>query len=283
MFLRTNVIDRMKLPFRKDRELYASFYDIMGFYPHRLRYYKLALQHKSTSTHGKNSPTEHNERLEYLGDAVLESIVSDILYHRYSNRREGFLTNTRSKIVQRDTLNRLAQQIGLEQLIHSNSHSNSHNRYMGGNAFEALMGAIYLDRGYDACKHFIRRRILERFINLDSISSQEVNFKSKLIEWAQKNRIQVEFKLVEERRDNQASPVFITRIILEGLDGETGKGYSKKESHQMAAKATLHSLQRDKQFMQAVFDAQAQRTAPAVEMEESSETEEASVEEVLES
>ena len=283
MFLRTNLIDRLKLPFRKDRELYASFYEILGFYPHRLRYYKLALQHKSTSTHGKYSPSEHNERLEYLGDAVLESIVSDILYHRYRNSREGFLTNTRSKIVQRDTLNRLARQLGLEQLIHSNSHSNSHNRYMGGNAFEALMGAIYLDRGYDACMHFIRHRILGRLINLDSISSQEVNFKSKLIEWAQKNRVQLEFRLVEERRDDQASPVFITRIILEGLDGETGKGYSKKESHQMAAKATLRALRSDKQFTQAVLEAQAQRTAPVTETSELSEAIEESVEKVLES
>ena len=261
MFLRTNFIDRLKLPFRKDRELYASFYEILGFYPHRLRYYKLALQHKSVSSHGKNSPSEHNERLEYLGDAVLESIVSDILYHRYTNRREGFLTNTRSKIVQRDTLNRLAQQIGLDQLIHSNSHSNSHNRYMGGNAYEALMGAIYLDRGYDACMNFISQRILGRFINLDSMAAQEVNFKSKLIEWAQKNHIQVDFRLIEEKHEGKESPVFITRIILEGLDGETGKGYSKKESHQMAAKATLRSLQRDKQFTQAVFDAKTQRTA----------------------
>lgn len=131
---------------------------------------------------------------------------------------------------------------------------------MGGNAFEALMGAIYLDRGYDACMNFISQRILGRFINLDSMAAQEVNFKSKLIEWAQKNHIQVDFRLIEEKHEGKESPVFITRIILEGLDGETGKGYSKKESHQMAAKATLRSLQRDKQFTQAVFDAKTQRT-----------------------
>ena len=186
MFVPNNLIDRLKLPFRKDRELCASIYDILGFYPHHLHYYKLALQHKSTARHGKRSAGEHNERLEYLGDAILESTVSDIVYHHFSDRHEGFLTNTRSKIVQRDTLNRLAREIGLEQLIHSNAHSNSHNSYMGGNAFEALMGAIYLDRGYDACMFFVRNRICGRLVDLDSLAAKEVNFKSKIIEWAQK-------------------------------------------------------------------------------------------------
>lgn len=261
MFVRNNLIDRIKLPFRKDRELCASIYYILGFYPHHTGYYKLALQHKSTAKHGKRSAGEHNERLEYLGDAVLESIVSDIVYHHFSDRHEGFLTNTRSKIVQRDTLNRLARDIGLEQLIHSNSHSNSHNSYMGGNAFEALMGAIYLDRGYDACMFFIRNRIIGRFVNLDSLAAKEVNFKSKIIEWAQKNRVHVEFRVVEETNDRHSSPTFVTRVILEGLDGEIGKGYSKKESHQMAAKETLRTLKTDRHFVQAIFEAKSRRTA----------------------
>lgn len=261
MFISSNLIDRLKLPFRKDRELCASLYTILGFYPHRIHFYKLALQHKSTALHGKRSTDEHNERLEYLGDAILESIVSDILYHHFKGRSEGFLTNTRSKIVQRDTLNRLARETGLDRLIHSNSHSNAHNNYMGGNAFEALVGAIYLDRGYDACMFFMRNRILRQLIDVDSMAAKEVNFKSKIIEWAQKNRIQVEFKVVEEHHDPHSSPVFITRIVLEGLDGETGKGYSKKESHQMAAKATLKALQTDKQLVRSIFEAKSQRTA----------------------
>jgi len=257
VFLKLNFIDRLKLPFRKDRELYASFREILGFYPRRLRYYKLALQHKSMSTH-VHKGSDHNERLEYLGDAVLESIVSDFLYHRYKDRREGFLTNTRSKLVQRDTLNKLARDMGLEQLINSNSHSNSHNRYMGGNAFEALIGAIYLDRGYDACMHFLRKRIL-RFINIDAIAVKEVNFKSKLIEWAQFHHVLLEFKAVEDQHNRMEAPTFTTRILIEGLDGETGKGFSKKESHQNAAKNTLHALRTDKQFVQAIHDAKAKR------------------------
>lgn len=255
MFLSSNFIDRIKLPFRKDRELCASIYSILGFYPHHTKYYKQALLHKSSAHRRKGEAPEHNERLEYLGDAVLESIVSDILYRRYKHESEGFLTNTRSKLVQRDTLNKLSVEMGLDTLIRSNSKPNAHNSYMGGNAFEALMGAIYLDRGYDACMHFIRNRVLGQLISLEKVAAKEVNFKSKLIEWAQKHRLKLEFKLVDQRLENRNSPTFITRVILEGLDGETGKGYSKKESHQMAAKATLKALKEDKDWREAIFAA----------------------------
>ncbi len=261
MFVNSNLLDRIKLPFRKDRELMRSIFSILGFYPHKIKYYKQALAHKSTARQGSHAADEHNERLEFLGDAVLESIVSDILYRRYGNSREGFLTNTRSKLVQRDTLNKLATEIGLERLVRSNGHSSSHNSYMGGNAFEALVGAIYLDRGYDACMHFMRDRILKAVINIDKMAAKEVNFKSKLIEWAQKNKLELEFRIIEERRENNSSPVFVARTILEGLDGEVGRGYSKKESHQQAAEATLTALKEDKEWAQAIFDAKARRTA----------------------
>lgn len=256
-----NIIDRMRLPFRKDKELRAAFFDILGFYPHRIRFYKQALQHKSTVHRNKNGEPQHNERLEFLGDAIIEATVSDILYHRFTGQREGFLTNTRSKIVQRETLNKLARDMGLERLVHTNYQTSTHNNYMGGNAFEALVGAIYLDRGYDACMAFMRDRILGLQLNVDTVATKEVNFKSKLIEWTQKNRILLEFKLVEEQRENGASPVFISRVVLEGLDGETGRGYSKKESHQQAAKATLRQLRADKQFVHSIFEAKARRTA----------------------
>ena len=261
MFLKTNIIDRIKLPFRKDKELYAAFFDILGFYPHRIHYYKLALQHKSTASTRKSDEPQHNERLEFLGDAIIEATVSDILYHRFKKQREGFLTNTRSKIVQRDTLGKLARDMGLEQLVHSNYQSATHNSYMGGNAFEALVGAIYLDRGYDACMHFMRNRILGLQLNVDSVATKEVNFKSKLIEWAQKNHVNLEFRLVEEKREGRATPIFVSRIVLEGLDGETGSGYSKKESHQAAAKATLRLLRTDRHFVSCIFEAKTRRTA----------------------
>lgn len=256
----SNLIDRMKLPFRKDKELYLSLRKIIGFYPHDISYYKLALMHKSMYKRNAKGKPVNNERLEFLGDAVLDATVGDIVYRHFPGKREGFLTNTRSKLVQRDTLNRLAQEMGINQLILSSGRSQSHNSYMGGNAFEALVGATYLDRGYDACMKFMRKRILTQMINIDKVAYKEVNFKSKLIEWSQKNRVRIDFKSILEEKDKTGSPVFIYRVMLEGVEGCDGKGYSKKESQQLASKLTLEKLRREPQFIDQVFAAKTNRT-----------------------
>lgn len=256
----SNLIDRMKLPFRKDKELYLSLRKIIGFYPHDISYYKLALMHKSMYKRNAKGKPVNNERLEFLGDAVLDATVGDIVYRHFPGKREGFLTNTRSKLVQRDTLNRLAQEMGINQLILSSGRSQSHNSYMGGNAFEALVGAIYLDRGYDASMEFMRKRILAQMINIDKVAYKEVNFKSKLIEWSQKNRVRIDFKSILEEKDKTGSPVFVYRVTLEGVEGCEGKGYSKKESQQLASKLTLEKLRREPQFIDLVFAAKTDRT-----------------------
>ena len=191
-----NIIDRIRLPFRKEKELYSSLYDIIGFYPHDISYYKLALMHKSVMRRNAKGKPVNNERLEFLGDAILDAIVGDIVYQHFPGKREGFLTNTRSKLVQRDTLNKLAQEMGINQLILSSGHTSSHNSYMGGNAFEALVGAIYLDQGYNACMRFMNKRILAQMINIDKVAYKEVNFKSKLIEWSQKNKVRLSYEQV---------------------------------------------------------------------------------------
>lgn len=255
-----NFIDKMKLPFRKEKELYSSLFKVIGFYPHDISLYKQALLHKSIAKRNEKGRPVNNERLEFLGDAILDAIVGDIVFRHFEGKREGFLTNTRSKIVQRETLNKLAQEIGISQLIMSNGHSSSHNSYMDGNAFEALVGAIYLDRGYEACMRFMKKRILSQLINLDKVAYKEVNFKSKLIEWCQKNRVKLDFKLIEQKRDENNNPIFIYQAIVEGLEGGSGKGYSKKESQQLASKQTLQSLRRKPQFIDAVFAAKADRT-----------------------
>ncbi len=138
----SNIIDRIKLPFRKDKELYSSLYHIIGFYPHDISYYKLALMHKSLFRRNAKGKPVNNERLEFLGDAILDAAVGDIVYRHFPGKREGFLTNTRSKLVQRETLNRLAQEMGISKLVLSNGRSASHNSYMGGNAFEARRSDI---------------------------------------------------------------------------------------------------------------------------------------------
>ena len=255
-----NLIDRMKLPFRKEKELYSSLYDILGFFPHDINLYKQALMHRSMARRNDKGRPVNNERLEFLGDAILDAIVGDIVFRHFEGKREGFLTTTRSKIVQRETLNRLAHEIGIGQLIISNGHMSSHNNYMEGNAFEALVGAIYLDRGYSACMRFMQKRILSQLINLDKVAYKEVNFKSKLIEWCQKNKVKLDFQLVEQKRDNSNSQTFIYKAVIEGIEGGEGRGYSKKESQQTASKTALQNLRRKPQFIDAVFAAKTERT-----------------------
>lgn len=256
----SNIIDRIRLPFRKDKELYLSLYPIIGFYPHDISHYKLALMHKSVMHRNKKGKPVNNERLEFLGDAILDAAVGDIVYHHFPGKREGFLTNTRSKLVQRDTLNKLAQELGLNQLILSSGRNSSHNSYMGGNAFEALIGAIYLDRGYDACMRFLKNRILAQMINIDKVAYKEVNFKSKLIEWSQKNRVKLEFRMLDQKSDKGGSPVFNFQVVLEGVEGCSSSGYSKKEAQQQACKLTLEKLKKKPQYIDAVFTAKANRT-----------------------
>ncbi len=255
-----DLVDRIKLPFRKDKELYFSIQPIVGFYPHNIDYFKQALLHKSIGKRNAKGRPINNERLEFLGDAILDAVVGDIVFRHFEGKREGFLTNTRSKIVQRETLNRLAREMGISDLIVSSGHSSSHNSYVGGNAFEALVGAIYLDRGYEACMRFMEKRVLNELINIDKVAYKEVNFKSKLLEWSQKNRVKLDFKLLEEKSDEKGSPVFTYQVVLEGIASDTGTGYSKKESQQMASKLALQRLRKNPQFIDSVFAAKANRT-----------------------
>jgi len=257
----SDIIARIKLPFRKEKELFSSLYDIIGFYPHDISYYKQALMHKSIGRRNDKGKPLNNERLEFLGDALLDAVVGHIVYDHFEGKREGFLTNTRSKLVSRDTLGKLAEEMGLTRLILSSGHSNSHNSYMAGNAFEALVGAIYLDQGYDAVMRFMKKRILAQLINIDKVAYKEVNFKSKLIEWSQRNRVRMDFKQVQQTKEKETgSPVFQFQVMLEGVAGESGQGFSKKEAQQQAAEATLKRLKREPQFIDAIFAAKSERT-----------------------
>ena len=255
-----NIIDHIKLPFRKEKELFSSLYEILGFYPHHIEYYRQALMHKSIGRRNDKGKPLNNERLEFLGDAILDAIVGHIVYKQYEGKREGFLTNTRSKLVSRETLGKLANEMGLSQLLLSAGRSNSHNSYVNGNAFEALVGAIYLDRGYDACMWFWENRVLGRYINLDKVAFKEVNFKSKLLEWSQKNKVRMEYRMLKQKLDDNGSPIFSFQVVIEGVEGERGSGYSKKEAQQNASKETLQKLKREPQFVDAIFKAKSDRT-----------------------
>lgn len=281
-----NLFDRMKLPFRKNKEFLSALYDILGFYPHNIEIYRIAFSHKSLSyrrdADGKKGGKDrkannrdrkprsentskplNNERLEYLGDAVLETIVSDILFHHFPHKREGFLTSTRSKIVQREALNRLAADMGLEKLILAAQGTRMSHTNIGGNAFEALMGAIYLDRGFKTCQWFISNRVIGRYVDLDNVAQKEVNFKSKLLEWSQKNRININFK--DSACDGEKG--FRTVISIEGITIARGSGRSKKESQQEASKEALTRMRREPATYDSIFRAKEKRTA--MEAEES--------------
>ena len=252
--LNNTFIDRIKLLFRKDKELYLYIQEQTGYLPHHIEYYRQALMHSSAKHTGANGHAINNERLEFLGDAILDAAVGDIVFKRFPGKREGFLTSTRSKVVSRETLNAIAKAINLENWITTGKNiEHKHNSYMVGNAFEALVGALYLDHGYEACKHFLEHQIIGKYIDINKLAFKEVNFKSKMIEWGQKNRMVVEFQTIEQRKDKDGSPVFHTSIIIEGRKRGEGIGYSKKESQQVASQTTFNQLKRDPYFVDKLF------------------------------
>ena len=255
----SNLLDRIKLHFQKDSELRKALHGMLGFYPRNLEIYRIALAHKSHVYRNRKGRSFNNERLEFLGDAILEAVVSDIVFHRFERRSEGFLTSTRSKIVQRSSLNRLAKEIGLERLLQVPSQRRGHNSNIGGNAFEALVGAIYLDRGYKTCQWFVENKIVGCLLDIENVANKEVNFKSKLLEWTQKNRVQVDFENEETLDEKNDSPLFNGTILLEGLTAGEGRGYSKKESQQRASRDALTRLRRDPLFVESIFDEKSKR------------------------
>jgi ribonuclease III len=241
---------------QKHKESYSLFYQILGFYPNNIKLYEQAFVHRSSDIRTQEGQRINNERLEFLGDAVLSTIVADILFKKFPNKKEGFLSNTRSKIVKRDTLNDIAIKMGLDKLVQTSIRTNTHNNYIYGNAFEAFIGAIYLDQGYEICKTFIQDRIIAPYIDLSVIARKEVNFKSKLIEWGQKNHIDISFSLIEAFTDKENNPIFQFQAILAGTPCGIGIGYSKKEAQQNAAQIALTRVKNDQTFAQSILNAQ---------------------------
>lgn len=254
----SNAISRIKLLFIKDKELYVFIHRITGYYPHDIRPYRLAMIHRSRPMRLADGHRCNNERLEFLGDAVLSNVVAEFLYHTYPHRHEGFLTSTRAKIVQRESLNRIGKALRLDHWMSASPHSPSHNSYMCGNALEALIGAIYLDQGHERCSKFIINRLVKRHFDLNVLVKTEQNFKSRLIEWTQKYRVPIEYELVETQADAHKNPIFHTAIFLGGLFASDAVGYSKKESHQTASRKALERLETDPDFASQILAAAEQ-------------------------
>jgi ribonuclease-3 len=230
---------------------------MLGFYPNDVHLYEQAFIHRSSSVDTGDGKW-NNERLEFLGDAILDAAVADIIYKHFPNRKEGFMTNTRSKIVQRESLHYIALEMGLDKMIVSSTRTSSHNNYIYGNAFEALIGAIYLDQGYRKCRTFIKEQVIDKYVPLDKIVHKETNFKSNLIEWSQKNKLEIVFDLIETFIDEDGNPVFQTSVSLMGTPLGIGIGYTKKESQQSAAKMALKKIRKDKDVQRLIGELKEQ-------------------------
>lgn len=265
MFSKT--IDKIRLFLLGKEKPYLCFYNILGFIPGDIRLYETAISHKSLNQNSHHH-VENNERLEFLGDTVLDSIVADILYRRFPKQKEGFLTRTKSKIVQRESLNKLSDEIGLTDYIRNSINSNPHNTNIGGNAFEAIVGAIYLDKGYNFCYKFIRDQIIDKHFDLKKIAKTEENYKSTILEWGQKKKVIINFTTVQEGVTDNNVNIFKTIVTAEGVEVGTGKGFNKKESQQKAAEMAVKRL-RDKTFCDQIKKLAEERANPAEKQEES--------------
>ena len=230
---------------RKDDPFYSFFKNILGFVPRRTELYQTAFIHRSKSMETLQGRKINNERLEYLGDAVLSTLVAEYLYRKYPSQGEGFLTELRSKIVSRANLNKLAQKIGLSQLIQYNKEQQGIFKSIDGDAFEALVGAIYLEKGYTFTRKVIIDRVINLHLDIDAMSHQEWNFKSKLIDWGQRERCKISFEVVRtlyEGKKNASRKEYEIRAMVGDEPGETAIEYSIKAAEQLAAEKTYKKL-----------------------------------------
>jgi len=223
-----------------DKRFYDLLRNITGLYPRNEELYKLAFIHKSASLKLENGLVINNERLEFLGDAILDAVMAEYLYLKFPDQKEGFLTQTRSKIVNGDNLGQLAIKLGLDNLIISYASNYNKNKHILGDAFEAFIGALYLDHGYKAVKKFVFKQLLKKHIDLMEVVSTETNFKSKLIEWAQKEKKNLIFDTRPEQTGG--APEFVSDVKIDEESVAHGVGLSKKEAEQNAAKEALDAL-----------------------------------------
>ena len=216
---------------------------MLGFVPGNLSLYRLAFRHKSVAQSVKKGVKNSNERLEFLGDAVLGSVVAEVLFKLYPFEDEGFLTELRSEIVNRVNLNQLARKLGFEQLIQYDNRMVNSTRQSSllGDAFEALIGAIYLDKGYDFTRSFLVNHIIKSHIDIHRLEQTETNFKSKLIEWCQRHGKDITFELIDNK-EGESNKLFTVQASIDGEIMGTGKEFNKKNAEKLAAEKACEAL-----------------------------------------
>lgn len=227
----------------EDKELLKFLRNILGCKPKNISLYKLSLVHRSCSHKDRNGNKFNNERLEYLGDAVLGSVVGEFLFRRYPHKGEGFMTEMRSKMVSRANLNRLSMKIGLSNLIEAGRTKSSEGQYssVDGDAFEALVGALYLDRGYDFTYKTLTKKLINTYMDIDELEKTTWNYKGKLIAWGQKCRKNVSFEVLDVKEVNHRKQ-YRVQVKIDGAPFEKAADYSIKSAEQLAAEKTCNKL-----------------------------------------
>lgn len=221
-----------------DKQLLLQLEHIVGFTPRHIEYYRLALMHRSKP----DDVTDSNERLEFLGDAILGAIIAEYLFKKYPSRPEGYLTELRSRIVRRETMNNVALRMGLNKLVQYNQNDKGLSRsHIFGNALEALIGAVYLDQGFEPTRKFILQQILRGYIDLETMESTDTNYKNQLLSWAQRNSRALTFETLDERNEGTRK-LFTVGVLIDGEVVSSGTGYNKKDAGQVAARNAMEAL-----------------------------------------
>ena len=223
-----------------ERELARKIKSVVGFTPSHLNIFKLAFYHKSMND--KLSNDFNNERLEYLGDAILSTVVAEYLFKKYPNKNEGFLTKMRSKIVKRKTLNKIADKMGIDMILTDYSQGNL-SKSMLGNALEALIGAIYIENGYTATRDYIVKQVLRKYLDIHKLEDLDDNYKSQLLEWCQKNGYEVDYKVISKFKHDKRDR-FRIAVLVDGEEKAEAEDFNKKSAEQSASKTALKLIAR---------------------------------------
>jgi ribonuclease-3 len=239
-----SIFDLYKLYLSADKDFIKKLNNILGFVPGNTVLYKMAFRHRSVAKVLKNGSRSSNERLEFLGDAILGSVIAELLFKSYPYKEEGFLTEMRSKIVNRANLNQLARKMGFDQLIvfdQKTVNIQTKHHSMLGDAFEALIGAIYMDKGYNFTKDFLIKRIVKPYVDIHTLELTETNFKSKLIEWCQRHGKDISFDMVQNG-EGESTKLFTINAVIEGESFGVGRDYNKKNAEKLAAEKACEAL-----------------------------------------
>ncbi len=224
--------------FSPNKQLLSQLEHLLGFTPRHLPVYQMALMHRSKI----EELEQNNERLEFLGDAVLGAIVAEYLFKKYPYQTEGYLTEMRSRIVRRETMNNVALRMGLQKMVQYNQNDRGLSRsHIFGNALEALIGAVYLDQGFIKTRQFIIKQIIRPYIDIETMESTDTNYKNKLLSWSQRNNRILTFDTLEEKVEGSRK-LFTIGVSLEGELVASGTGFSKKEAGQVAAQKAIEVL-----------------------------------------